>query len=76
MRRPEEAAKMTTRKYDEALFQNAGKVIVVNCDTCDFESYVREVEDEASTHMLSTSWHSPARIVHGLGVAWDRSDDG
>jgi hypothetical protein len=46
MRRPKEAAKMTTKKYDQALSQNPGKVIVVYCDLCDFDYDVREVADE------------------------------
>ena len=37
---------MTTKRYDEALSQNPGKIIVVHCDTCDFDYDVREVTDE------------------------------
>lgn len=37
---------MTIKKYDEALSQNPGKIIVVHCDTCDFDYDVREVTDE------------------------------
>lgn len=37
---------MVTQKYDEGLAQNPGKIIVVHCDTCDFDYDVREVSDE------------------------------
>jgi len=44
---------MTTKKYDEALSQNPGRIIVVHCHTCDFDYDVREVTDEVQhTHAL------------------------
>jgi hypothetical protein len=45
MRRPKEAAKMT-KKYDEALSQFPGYIIVVRCNKCDCDYDVREVTDE------------------------------
>jgi hypothetical protein len=35
-----------TTKYDEALAQNPGKVIVVHCDECDVDYDAREVLNE------------------------------
>jgi hypothetical protein len=38
---------MTTKKYDEALTQNPGKILVVRCDDCNLDYDVREVTNEA-----------------------------
>jgi hypothetical protein len=37
---------MATQKYDEALAQNPGKIVVFHCDTCGIAYDVREVSDE------------------------------
>lgn len=37
---------MTNKKYDEALSQFPGKIIVVHCDKCDVDYDVREVTNE------------------------------
>jgi hypothetical protein len=37
---------ITAIKYDEVLSQNPSKIIVVHCDTCDFDYDVREVANE------------------------------
>ena len=46
-----------TTKYDYALSQFPGKIIVVHCDTCDFDYDVREVINEVqhphALHVMS-----------------------
>jgi len=37
---------MNIKKYEEALSQNPGKIIVVHCDKCDVDYDVREVTNE------------------------------
>lgn len=37
---------MTNQKYDEALSQFPGKIIVVHCETCEVDYDVREVANE------------------------------
>ena len=48
---------MTTKKYDEALSQNPGKIIVVHCDECDLDYDVREATNEVqhpyATHVMA-----------------------
>jgi hypothetical protein len=76
MRRPEEVAKMTT-KYDYALSQNPGKIIMVRCDTCGVDYDVRDVNNEAqhpaANHVMTfdcpKGHHSEARRV------WHSYDD-
>ena len=75
MRRPEEAAKMTTKKCDEALFQSAARSSCLTTTRATLDPMSGKRLTRLSIHMLFTSWHPPTRIVHGLGLAWDRSDD-
>jgi len=62
---------MTSRKYDETLFQSAGKVVVVNYDTCDFECYIREVADEAphpyALHVMASTCPNCPWSRRGMG---------
>jgi hypothetical protein len=65
---PRRAAKMTS-KYDYALSQFPGRIIVVHCDTCDVDYDVREVTNEIqhphALHVMSfdcpKGHHSEAR---------------
>jgi kynurenine formamidase len=59
---------MTNKKYDEALSQFPGKIIVVHCDTCDIDyngEVTNEVKHPHSLHVMAFTCpkghHSDAR---------------
>jgi hypothetical protein len=79
-----ESAKMNT-KYDDALSQNPGRIIVVRCNTCGVDYDVRfvsnEVQHKGANHVMSfdcpKGHHSQARRVWAFTAeAWEQSQAG